>query len=104
MKIIGKTKDGFIVTVSKNEIESLLSVNDGRRKKLEESINVGDELTFTTALANLNNIKDLNLSGSYKTLGKLKDARDEINAAIKVVEGCDVELLKIQSGLKEKES
>jgi hypothetical protein len=104
MKIIGKTKEWFICTLTNNEIKSLLAVNDTRKEKPEEKINTGDDLTFTTSLSNLNLLKDIRLSGSFSTLNNLKDAKSYIEKAIDVVEKCESPLIELQSKIRESQS
>lgn len=95
MKVIGTTTTGFIIEASNSEINSLLAIQHAKKGKPSE-IKVGEELTFTTALTNLNLIKDLSLTDSYKTLSRLKEAQIELNKAIEIVEGLKAPLAEIQ--------
>lgn len=101
MKIIAKTDNGFMCTVTSNEVKSLLGLNDTRKDDIEKNIKIGTELTFTTALSNLNLLKDVRLSGSYKTLNKLQDSINELNGVLNVIKGCETPLVEIQKDISE---
>ena len=103
MKIIGKTQNGFILEADNTEIKSVLALSDTRRGKTLE-IEVGTELTFTTALTNLNLIKDLSLTDRFKTLYELKEAKDQIENAIQIVEKVNTPLLEIQKEIKTRQN
>lgn len=99
MKIIGQTRNGFILEADTNEINSLLALSDSRKGKAAD-VPVGTELTFTTALTNLNLIKDLSLTSDYRTLYELKQAKVEIDKAIDIVEKLKIPLIEIQKEIK----
>jgi hypothetical protein len=99
MKVIGKTENGFIIEASNLEIDSLLAANHVKKGKYSE-LKVGEELTFTTALTNLNLIKDLSLSDNYRALHELKQAKEELEKAIKIVEGLNAPLTEVQKQIK----
>jgi hypothetical protein len=105
MKIIGKTEQGFITTVTREEIKALLAVND-KRKEVEhfKSIDVGTELSFTVALSNLNLLKDVRLSGSYQTLNYLENAKTELDKLVNQIKSLEQPLLETQKAIKESQS
>ena len=72
MKILGKSNEGFIASLTNTEMKALLAMQDARKDNVREKIQVGDDLTFTTALTNLNLLKDISLSDSYRALYELK--------------------------------
>lgn len=105
MKIIGKTAEGFITTVTKEEIKALLAVTDKRREGEEfKRIDVGTELSFTVALSNLNLLKDIKLSGSYNTLNYLESAQKELNAVIEKVKSLEKPLVETQKMIYQSQS
>lgn len=104
MKIIGKTSEGFICTVTKTEISSILSVNDSRKEDIEKNIRVGNDLTFTNSLTNLNLIKDIVLSGDYKSLGRLNDAIEQLEEIMNNINTLQEPLISIQKKIKESQA
>jgi hypothetical protein len=104
MKVIGKTSEGFITTVSNEEVKALLSINDSRKKEKFDEIKVGTDLTFTVALTNLNLLKDLRLTGNYRTLHELLEAKNELQKAIDIVTKTDIALLEVQKIINESQS
>lgn len=101
MKIIAKTDNGFLCTVTNNEVKSLLGLNDTRKDDIDKNIKIGTELTFTTALSNLNLLKDVRLSGSYRSLDRIKDCIKEMTEVMKIIEGCETPLVEIQKDINE---
>jgi hypothetical protein len=102
MKVIGKTTEGYICTVTTAEVKSLLSINDARREDINKQIGTGTELTFTEALAKLNLIKDLKLSGSYTALNKLEDTIELLSKAKDIVEGLETPLITLQKEIEQR--
>lgn len=105
MKIIGKTSGGFIATITNEEVRALLAVNDKRKESENfKTIDVGTELSFTVALSNLNLLKDVRLSGSYKTLNYLNDARNELSKLVEQIHSLESPLLETQKMIKDSQS
>ena len=100
MKIIGETNGGFIATISNEEVKSLLALGDTRREKIKDAIRVGVDLSFTLALQNLSLVKDIQISGSYTTLGYLKNAQEQLTKIIESIEGLKVPLYQVQETIK----
>lgn len=67
-----------MLQATQSEVVALLAQGDARRAKLHEAVIVGTELTFTAALQNLSAVKDITLSGNYKTLESLAKAISEL--------------------------
>jgi hypothetical protein len=105
MKIIGKTTEGFICTITNNEIRSILSLTDERRKDVEKSIVAGTELTFTTALSNLSVLKDVKVNGNYEDFSyRIKQAKDKLDDIYNSLSAMNKPLIEIQSTIKERQS
>lgn len=101
MKIIGKTSDGYIAAVSESEIKAMLSKDDSRRGK---GLEVGTEVTFTTALANMELLQDIKFNNvSYTSVKeKLSQVKNEIDKAVEVLARADEDLIKVQGVIKDK--
>lgn len=98
MKIVAKTNNGYLAEISDSEVKAIMSKNDSRKGK---TLSIGDELTLASALERLTLIKELNLNESYKTLGRLRAAREELEAALNIVEGLNQPLILIRKQLSE---
>lgn len=97
MKIIGITATGYITETSFSEVKAILSKNDERQKDMNYAkLKIGTDLSFTHALERLTVIKDITLSGDYRTLGKLEDAKKEIEVVISTVKALQVPLIAMQ--------
>lgn len=102
MKVIGKTNGGFILEASDNEIKALLSAGDDKRKDLSK-LAIGNELTFTIALQNLNAIKDVRMSDRlYYLKNSLKDATKYIAELNTITESVSNPILLLEQEVKDK--
>lgn len=99
MKVIGKTNNGFILEATNEEVKSLLPLTDNKRNELGK-IGFGDDITFTTALTNLNLLKDIKMSESYSALTYLKNGRHELDGIIKKLEGVEAQLIVTQDKIR----
>lgn len=104
MKIIANAPEGYITSLTFNEVKALLSVNDNRKTDLTKNIRVGDELTFTVALANLNLLKDVRIEGSYEALGELKKAANMLQKSIDIIDNAGGHLTIIQDKIKNQQA
>jgi hypothetical protein len=94
MKVIAKTKDGYLVDISSKEIDSLLALTDDRKSKNRgnnraEYDFVGAEIGIGVALNNLDVLKTIDLEN---ILYHLKNTRLEAEKLEKLIEGLKPEL------------
>lgn len=98
MKVIAKTKDGFIVELTNNQMTSILGKNPSKTLNYLE---IGDIINLSSTLDRLAIIKETVISGTYQSVvGKLKDAKDKLEKDILFLESINPEYLKVTAPTK----
>lgn len=101
MKIIGHTTDGYLCQVSNVEMKSLLGRDDGRKRD-NSRIGIGNDITFTNALVNMEILKEISMSSSYGTLTQAKDALAKLEGIVVILEAINFNIINIQGQVKNK--